>query len=388
MKKIAILGFGVVGGGIPEILSSCRDGNRKVIGQDIEIKYILDLRRFEGTEFENLVTDDINVIAEDPEIEVVAETMGGVHPAFEYSLACLKHGKSVVTSNKAVVAACGDELLRAAEENGVYYRFEAAVGGGIPLIRPFYTSLSHENIVSLDGILNGTTNFILNEMEEKNISFDEALKDAQNRGYAERDPSSDIDGLDTARKIIILTALVTGLLADEKDVHTETLRSISVKDMEGAKKAGGRIKLLGRMERRGDKTDIYVAPFIVGKNSPLYSVVDVYNALRVSCSVSGDVMYYGKGAGRLPTAGAVVADIVSVLGGAVKNEYSPKFEKSADFITPFEDISFEYYIRLKEPAHLPYGKLSDKEFITPKMTQKELVCAFSGYEIESAIKMA
>ena len=350
MKHIAIIGFGIVGGGLPDVIDSCKDGIMNLLGEEINVKYILDLRDFPDSPLADRVVHDITPILEDPEIEVVAETMGGSHPAYEFSIAAMEHGISVVTSNKEVVATYGDKLLECAAKNGVNYLFEASVGGGIPCLRPFATSLAQEKIVSVSGILNGTTNFILSKMKSEGREFADVLAEAQALGYAERDPSADVNGIDAMRKIIILTALSTGKLAGVDKVYAETISNITPADIDAAERIGGSVKLIGTYKACGDKLSVYVCPQIVSSNMALSSVNDVYNAISVTCDITGDVMFYGRGAGRYPTAGAVLADIVAILSGAASAEKTHVFKKADDELIPFEKVPFTYYIRIKDES--------------------------------------
>lgn len=388
MKHIAIIGFGVVGGGIPEVIASCKDGIERVLGEGINVKYILDLREFPDSPYADRVVHDIDVILNDPEIELVAETMGGSHPAYEFTVACMEHGISVVSSNKEVVANFGDKLLECAEKNGVMYLFEASVGGGIPCLRPFASSLGHEHITSVSGILNGTTNFILTKMKTEKRDFAEVLAEAQSLGYAERDPSADINSIDAMRKIIILTALATGKLPSEKTVYAEGITKITPEDIDAADRIGAAVKLVGTYRECGEKMSVYVCPQIVMNDNALSSVNDVYNAISVRCEITGDVMFYGRGAGRYPTAGAVVADAVAVLSGAAATERRNVFVKDDSAVAPFEDVKFSYYIRtaLDSPAEalesfsaafdevkVIDGAAAGKcEFICGKLTKHEL----------------
>lgn len=345
MKKIAIIGYGVVGGGITAVLEANAEKIESAVGEGVEVGYILDLRDFPDSPYADRVVHDIQPILDDPEVTLVCETMGGSHPALEFSLACMKAGKSVVTSNKEVVANFGDRLLACAAECGVTYMFEAAVGGGIPVIRPFYTSLAGEKISSVAGILNGTTNYILSKMDSEGRDFDDVLREAQMLGYAEANPSADVDGIDAKRKIIILTALASGALLSESDVHAETMRNVTTADIAAAKKWGGAVKLIARCELEGDSVMAYVCPMFVPASNPLSHISDVYNGISVTSPTCGDIMFYGRGAGRFPTAGAVMADVVAVLSGAAKSECQPKFEKAEGTAVSFSDISFAYYIR-------------------------------------------
>ncbi len=347
MRYIAIIGFGIVGGGIPDIISSRNEGIRSLLGDDVDIKYILDLREFPDSPYGDRVVHDIDVILNDKDVEVVAETMGGSHPAFEFSVKCMEHGKSVVTSNKEVVATFGDELLRCAEKNGVSYLFEASVGGGIPVLRSFLTSLSHEKFDSIRGILNGTTNYILTRMKNEGVDFRTVLADAQRLGYAEKDPTADIDGIDAKRKIIILAALASGVLVPEDEVYNETISNISAKDFEAAAAIGGTIKLVAECDLRSGMS-LFVVPQIVMSDDALYGVNDVYNAISAGLCDTGDVMFYGKGAGRAATAGAVVSDIMAVLSGACLAERVPVFTKGSGRVQPYDSISSSWYVRVSE----------------------------------------
>ncbi len=345
MKKIAIIGYGVVGGGITSVLEANAEKIKCAVGDSVEVGYILDLRDFPDSPYADRVVHDIQPILDDPDIVLVCETMGGSHPAFEFSTAAMKAGKSVVTSNKEVVANFGDKLLECARENGVSYMFEASVGGGIPVIRPFYTSLAGEKISSVAGILNGTTNYILSKMKSEGREFDDVLKEAQMLGFAEANPSADVDGIDAKRKIIILTALASGILLSESEVYAETMRGITPDDISAAEKWGGAVKLIARAEIDGNSVKAYVCPMFVPYSNPLSHISDVYNGISVTSPVSGDIMYYGRGAGRYPTAGAVMADVCAVLSGAAAHETQPIFARADGTAASFSEIPFSYYIR-------------------------------------------
>ena len=345
MKHIAILGLGVVGKGTADLLEQNRALIESRIGEAVNIKYILDLRDFPGTPYESRVVHDFNIILNDPEIELVAETMGGAHPAFDFSLACLKAGKSVVTSNKEVVATFGEELLAAARENGVSYAFEASVGGGIPIIRPLVTDFISNEIVEISGILNGTTNYILTQMKDFGKTYAEALKEAQEKGYAEKDPSADVDGIDTCRKICILTALATGVLPSAKEVRTVGIGGVDSEDVKLLDKHGYSVKLLGRMVMQSGKPCLLVAPFVCGKASPLAHVDDVFNGITVTGKTLGQTMFYGRGAGADPTASAVANDILSILKDG-KDSFAPVFHAAkADEVIPSDRFACRRYIR-------------------------------------------
>ncbi len=327
MTEIALLGFGVVGGGVARVLTENQDIIKKRAKEEISIKYILDLRDFPDNPFGDKIVHDYNIILNDPTIKIVGEMMGGSHPAYEYTKAALLAGKSVVTSNKECVANFGAELLKLAEENGVRYLFEASVGGGIPIIRPMMNDLAPNNIISVNGILNGTTNYILTKMATERSDFSEVLADAQAKGYAERNPAADIEGTDAARKIVILAALASGTLVSPDDIYCEGITEIDAADIELAESLGCKIKLIGHFERIDGKLLAMVSPRFVPESNPLYGVEDVFNGILVNTDMLGDVMFYGRGAGMLPTAGAVAADIIDIVRGSAKSvEWTPAKE--------------------------------------------------------------
>ncbi|MCQ2480117.1 MAG: homoserine dehydrogenase, partial [Clostridia bacterium] len=309
---IAIMGYGTVGSGVAEVIMNNQANIAKSAGQEsIDIKYILDLRDFPGDVNEKLMIKDFSKILEDDDIKVVVETMGGLHPAFEFVSSCLQKGKSVVTSNKELVAAKGDILIKLAEENNVNFLFEASVGGGIPVLRPIGQCLAANRITEVAGILNGTTNFILTMMIDKNMSFEDALKLAQDNGYAEKDPTADIEGHDAGRKICILSSLCFGKHVFPEDIYMQGITKVSLTDVEYAKAWGGVIKLIGRAKKLSDdKISALVSPAFVKNGSQLASTNDVFNAILVRGDAVGDVVFYGRGAGKLPTASAVVADVI------------------------------------------------------------------------------
>jgi len=311
--KAAIMGFGTIGSGVFEVL----DKNRKLIekraGEPIEVTQILDLREFPGSPIEKLVVHDVKKIVNDPKIGIVVETMGGTRPAYEFVKSCLLAGKHVVTSNKALVAAHGTELIRIAAEKRVSFLFEASVGGGIPIIRPLVECLGGEEIEEISGILNGTTNYILTKMDEEGWSFEEALKSAQELGYAERDPEADIAGYDTCRKIAILTAVATGKEVNYEEIPTEGIKRITSLDSSYAARMGAAIKLFGTSILQNGRSYLEVAPVLVDAKDPLCSVTDVFNGIKVVGNMLGTSMFYGSGAGKLPTASAVVGDMISAV---------------------------------------------------------------------------
>ena len=311
MINVALLGFGVVGSGCAEVLTANKEKIEAHIGQEVNIKYILDLREFPDSPFRHLVVHDFDTILNDPEVSIVAEMMGGSHPAYDFTKALLEAGKSVVTSNKEVVSTFGVELLSISAANNARYLFEASVGGGIPIIRPLTNDLAANEILSIDGILNGTTNFILTKMKNEGLAFEDVLKEAQRLGYAEANPSADVDGIDAARKIAILAALASGKLVDPKKVSAEGIRNVTPEDMEIARKFGYSIKLIGHYETdENGKVVVSVAPRFVPSSSPLATIDDVFNGILVKGNMLGDSLFYGRGAGKLPTASAVCADII------------------------------------------------------------------------------
>lgn len=310
MINVAVLGYGTVGSGVVEVLTTNSDSIAKRAGDLINIKYVLDLRDFPGDPIEKVLVHDFDTIINDDEIDIVIEAMGGTEPAYTFAKASLERGKSYCTSNKELVAKYGPELLALAKEKGKNFLFEASVGGGIPIIRPLNQSLTADEIMEITGILNGTTNFILTKMSKEGLTFDEVLKEAQELGYAEKNPAADVEGYDACRKIAILSSLAYGQHVDYEEIYTEGITKITDTDFKYAEKLGLTIKLFGKSKRVGDKFYAMVAPFMIGSDNPLYSVNDVLNGILVKGNVIGDVMFYGAGAGKLPTASAVVADVV------------------------------------------------------------------------------
>ena len=330
MVNVAILGFGVVGSGAAEVLHNNQAIIEKKLGTSVAVKRILDLREFPDSPFGHLVTHDFNDILNDNEIQIVAEMMGGSHPAYDFTKACLEAGKSVVTSNKEVVARFGAELLELAEKNGVRYLFEASVGGGIPIIRPMVNDLASNEIISVNGILNGTTNYILTQMLENGTAYEDALKDAQKKGYAEANPAADVEGLDAARKIVILAALAFGTLLSPDKIHCEGITKITAEDAETAKALGCSVKLIGHTELVNGKVLAMVSPRMIPAANPLSGVSDVFNGILVDANMLGEAMFYGKGAGKLPTASAVVADIIDIVAHLGTTVRAPKFNVASD----------------------------------------------------------
>ncbi len=310
MIQIAVLGYGTVGSGVVEVINTNHSSINKKAGEEINIKYVLDLRDFPGDPIQEKIVHDFDVILNDPEVKIVVEVMGGVEPAYTFTKKALMAGKSVCTSNKELVARHGSELLDIAREKNINYLFEASCGGGIPIIRPLNSSLTADEIDEITGILNGTTNYILTEMIEKGAEFEDVLKDAQQKGYAERNPEADVEGYDACRKIAILSSLAFGQQVDFEDIYTEGISGITSTDIQYVKAMGKTIKLLAYSRKIGEHFYAMVAPAIVSPSDPLFSVNGVFNAIFVHGNVLGDAMFYGSGAGKLPTASAVVSDVV------------------------------------------------------------------------------
>ncbi len=352
---IAVLGYGTVGSGVVEVIKTNQDSINHHAGKDINVKYVLDLREFPGDPVQEILVHDYNVIVNDPEVQIVVEVMGGVNPAYTFVKQALEAGKSVATSNKELVAKHGAELLAIAKEKNVNFFYEASVGGGIPIIRPLMNCLTAEKIDEVTGILNGTTNYILSKMYFEGLDFAAVLKEAQELGYAERNPEADVEGYDAGRKIAILSSMVCEKQVDFEDVATEGITKISTEDIVYAKKMGRAVKLLARSKQQDGKMFAMVAPFMLGSDHPLYSVNGVFNAIFVHGNMLGDAMFYGSGAGKLPTASAVVADIVEAakqLGNHVEIHWSQEKEQLgniADAVnTFFVRISAEELDKAKE----------------------------------------
>lgn len=310
MIYAAVLGYGTVGSGVATVLEENKEMIAKKAGEEICIKYILDLREFPGDPNADKVVHDFNIILEDEDISVICETMGGTEPAYTFSKKALMAGKSVCTSNKELVANHGPELIRLAKENKCNYLFEASVGGGIPIIRPLNYSLTAEEIDAITGILNGTTNYILTKMEKEGVDFESVLKEAQEKGYAEKNPEADVEGYDACRKIAILSSLMLGKTVNYEDIYTEGITKITAEDFKYAKALDRSIKLLAMSKVTEEGCFAMVAPFMIPAEHPLHSVNDVFNAVFVHGNMLGSSMYYGRGAGKLPTASAVVSDVV------------------------------------------------------------------------------
>ena len=353
------MGYGTIGSGVAEILETNKEIIAKNVGQEVALKYVLDLRDFPGSPVEDKVVHDFSIIEKDPEVQIVVETMGGLNPSYPFVKACLLAGKHVATSNKALVAAYGTELLQIAREKEVNFFFEASVGGGIPIIRPLYRCLMGEKILNITGILNGTTNFILTKMDKEGWAFDAALKEAQRLGYAERNPEADVEGHDTCRKIAILTAMATGKEVNYEDIYTEGITGISDVDFRYADKMGMSVKLFGSSSMGEDNlVKAYVAPIMIDRNHPLYMVSDVYNGIMVTGNMLGETMYYGSGAGKLPTASAVAADIIDAAKHVNRN-VPMGWNSERQAIAPMEANEFRYFIRMAGQPEERLGSLME-----------------------------
>lgn len=376
MIQVAIMGYGTIGSGVAEILSANADVIAKQAGQKVELKYVLDLRDFPDSPVADKIVHDFHVIEEDAEVSVVVETMGGLNPAYPFVKASLEAGKHVVTSNKALVAAYGTQLLAIAREHGVNFFFEASVGGGIPIIRPLYRCLMGERIEEITGILNGTTNFILTKMDKEGASFAAALKEAQDLGYAERNPEADVEGHDTCRKIAILTAMATGREVNYEDIYTEGITKVTDMDFRYAEKMGTSVKLFGSSQIKGDVVHAWVAPVMIGKSHPLYAVGDVFNGILVKGNMLGTSMFYGSGAGKLPTGSAVVADIIEAVQNLDRNVPMGWNDKRLE-IADMDTSSHRYFVRIGGSAAAQSSQVS-KAFGPVKIIELDGVEEFAA----------
>lgn len=399
MTNIAVLGYGTVGSGVVEVITKNRDIVNKRAGKDINIKYVLDLRDFPGDPVQEILVHDYNIILADPDVSIVVEVMGGINPAYGFVKSALEAGKSVVTSNKELVAAHGAELLEIAKANDENFLFEASVGGGIPIIRPINQSLTADEIYEITGILNGTTNYILTKMTDEGSDFESVLKIAQEKGYAERNPEADVEGYDACRKIAILTSLVCGKQVDYEDIYTEGITKITGTDIQYAKALSGAIKLLGTSKWSDGKIYSMVAPFIIGSEHPLRNVNGVFNGIFINGNMLGDTMFYGKGAGKLPTASAVVADVVD----AVKHEGTnimTIWDKEKVELGDRKNFVCRFFVRVhntKEEIENVFGKVSYVEaegvtgetaFLTEQMTEALFDEKIGSLEMISRIRTA
>ena len=411
MKNVAVLGYGVVGSGTVELFEKNREAISAKIGRDCDIKYIVDLREFPDDPYKDRIIKDFKKVLEDDEIEVVAEVIGGLHPAYEFTKSALERGKSVVTSNKELVAEMGAELLKVAHEHNANYLFEASVGGGIPIIRPLNKCLAGNSIEQISGILNGTTNFILSKMIKDQMDFDTALRLAQELGYAEHDPTADIEGHDACRKICILGSLAFGKHIYPEKVHRSGISRVTLEDVSYAENAGYVIKLIGSVKPAEDgRVSAIVCPRLVPKTSMLAGVDGVYNAISVTGDGVGDVLFYGRGAGKLPTASAVVGDIIDCLKHTDRSIMISRADCTDDnYVVKYKTVENSMYVRiqadnadeLKPAISELFGKLTyierkgrpDNElaFITPTMVEsvidEKLAQLSHSAKIQSKIRL-
>ena len=384
MVQVAVLGYGTAGSGVVEVIETNHDSILAKAGVDLQVKYVLDLREFPGDPIEKKLVHDYDVIVNDPEVDIVVEVMGGTNPAYTFTKRALEAGKSVCTSNKELVARHGTELQQIAGEHHASYLFEASCGGGIPIIRPLRTSLTADVIDEITGILNGTTNYILSKMIDEGLEFEEVLRDAQQKGYAERNPEADVEGHDACRKIAILSSLAYGKCVDFTDIYTEGITRITSADIQYAKAMKKTIKLLAYSSRQENQVMAMVAPYLVDKNDPLYAVNGVFNAIFVHGNMLGDAMFYGQGAGKEATASAVVGDVIEeaqMLGKGVVASWSP--EKQV--LTDVSGTSKRFFVRVKgsaadsSAAEKAFGKIEvvdaglaqEYGFVTECMTEAE-----------------
>lgn len=411
MVEIAVMGHGVVGSGVVEVLTTHRESIARRAQEEIGIKYILDLRDFPDSPYADKFTKNFEDIVNDPEVRVVVEVMGGLRPAFEYVRRCMEAGKSVVTSNKELVAAKGAELLKIARDHNVNFLFEASVGGGIPIIRPLHQCLAANDVIEIAGILNGTTNFILTKMIRESMSFEDALALAQKLGYAERNPAADVEGHDACRKICILASLAYGKHVYPEQVHTEGITDITLADVEYAENWGGVIKLIGQVKKQeSGKLQIIVCPMFVPGESQLSSVDDVFNGILVRGDATGDVVFYGKGAGKLPTASAVVADVIDCVKHFSSRKYLFWEDGSRDYVEDYMEDSVAMYVRASAGdvnlgllnAETIFGGITrlvrrnaspdEFAFVTEKMPEKEIsqklkALSALGVQVQNTIRL-
>ena len=395
--KIAVMGYGTIGSGVVDVLRINEDKITERAGEEIEVKYILDLRDFPGDPMENAIVHDYQVIVDDPEIGVVVETMGGVEPAYTFVKAMLEAGKQVATSNKNLVAAKGAELIKIARDHNVNFQFEASVGGGIPIIRPLNKCLTADEIEEITGILNGTTNYMLTKMAQEGADFDEVLKDAQDKGYAEKDPTADIEGHDPCRKIAILTSLVCGQQVDFEDIHCEGITKITATDFKYAEVMNRSIKLLASSRKVGGSYSCMVAPFMLAAEHPLCGVNGVFNGIFVHGNVLGDAMFYGSGAGKLPTASAVVADVVDMVKHKNTNIYIEWKPEKIELVD-YKDSRNSFFVRTSSDqaaVEAAFGKVTyvsagiDGEigFTTGEMSESEFEESAAKIELINRIRL-
>ncbi|MBQ3559376.1 MAG: homoserine dehydrogenase [Agathobacter sp.] len=396
--KIAVMGYGTIGSGVVEVLEVNKDLIAERAGEPVEVKYILDLRDFPGDPYEKCIVHDYQTIVNDPEIGIVVEAMGGVEPAYTFVKAMLLAGKQVTTSNKNLVAEKGAELIAIARERNLNFMFGASVGGGIPIIRPLNTCLTADEIEEITGILNGTTNYMLTRMANEGVSFEDVLKDAQAKGYAEADPTADVEGIDPCRKIAILTSLVCGKQVNYEDIYTEGITKITSEDFAYANKMKRSIKLLASSKQAGDKYACMVAPFMLAKSHPLCNVNDVFNSVFVRGNMLGDAMFYGSGAGKLPTASAVVADIVDMVKHNNINVFIDWSPEKMELVDYKENVNSFFVRTTSEKAEIEaaFGAVEYVEgvvegeigFVTNAMTEADFAEKVEKVQCISRIRLA
>ncbi len=346
MVKVAVLGYGTVGSGVVEVINTNNASIAKRVGDEVQIKYVLDLREFPGDPVEKVLVHDFEVIVNDPEVDIMVETMGGVNPAYDFSKRALLAGKSVCTSNKELVAKYGTELMKIAKEKSINYMFEASCGGGIPIIRPINSSLTADEIDEITGILNGTTNYILSKMSSDGSDFAEVLKEAQAKGYAEKNPEADVEGYDPCRKIAILSSLAYEQFVDFQDIYTEGITKITAADIKYAKAMGAAVKLLATSRKTEQGIYAMVSPVMIAASHPLYSVNDVFNAVFVHGNMLGDAMFYGSGAGKLPTASAVAGDVVDIAKNLHHTVMMGWAEEKLELL-PIDKVEGRFFVRVQ-----------------------------------------
>lgn len=359
MINIAVLGYGTVGSGVVEVIKTNGARINQRIGDELNVKYVLDLRDFPGDPIQDKIVHDFETVVSDPEIQIVVEVMGGIEPAYTFVKRSLQAGKSVATSNKALVAKHGAELLSIARDNSINFLFEASVGGGIPIIRPLNSSMTADEIEEITGILNGTTNYMMTKMFYEGANYDEVLKEAQDNGFAERNPEADVEGYDACRKIAILSSLISGQQVDFEDIYTEGITEISSEDMMYAKAMDMTIKLLASSKRDGDHLHAIVAPHLLNREHPLFNVNGVFNAIFVHGNVLGDAMFYGSGAGKLPTASAVVSDVVDEAKHLHRNIMTMWKSDKLELL-PIADTKKRYFVRIDGNAEVMKAYLESK----------------------------
>lgn len=401
MVNIAVLGYGTVGSGVVEVINRNYDSIAKRAGDEIKVKYVLDLREFPGDPVEDILVHDFDTILNDDDVKIVVEVLGGTTYAYDYVKKSLEAGKSVATSNKELVAAYGAKLLALAKENNVNFLFEASVGGGIPIIRPINQSLTADKITEITGILNGTTNYILSKMTDEDSKYEDVLKVAQEKGYAERNPQADVEGFDACRKIAILTSLAYGKQVDYEDIYTEGITKISSDDINYAKALDAQIKLLGTSKMVDGKIYSMVAPFMIGKDHPLANVNGVFNGIFIHGNVLGDTMFYGRGAGKLPTASAVVADVVDAVKHQGTNVMTIWDEEKIE-LGNIRDFTCKFFVTVRNNGESTLAKIREnfsnvkfimldgKEdeipFLTDVITEGEFEDKIKGFDLISRIR--